>query len=69
MDPTPPRAARQPAPAGGVGRVFRYLYRFPLLLLHIVLLLPPTLLCLAPPLRAIGWPRPWMTTSWPARRC
>ena len=34
MDPTPPRAARQPAPAGGVGRVFRYLYRFPLLLLH-----------------------------------
>ena len=55
MDPTPPRAARQPAPAGGVGRVFRYLYRFPLLLLHIVLLLPPTLLCLAPPLRAIGW--------------
>ena len=55
MDPTPPRAARQPAPAGGVGRVFRYLYRTPLLLLHILLPLPLTLLCLAPPLRAIGW--------------
>ena len=53
MDPAPPRAARPAARAGGVGRALRYLYRFPLLLLHVVLLLPPTLLCLAPPLRSI----------------
>ena len=53
MDPAPPRAARQTARRGGVGRALRYLYRTPLLLLHIVLLLPPTLLCLAPPLRSI----------------
>ncbi|MBE2291871.1 MAG: 1-acyl-sn-glycerol-3-phosphate acyltransferase [Xanthomonadales bacterium] len=53
MDPAPPRAARQPARSGGVGRAFRYLCRTPLLLLHVLLPLPLTLLCLAPPLRTI----------------
>lgn len=53
MDPTPARAARPPARSGGLGRAFRYLYRVPLLLLHILLPLPLTLLCLAPPLRDI----------------
>ena len=55
MDPAPPRVARQTARTGAVGRAFRYLYRTPLLLLHILLPLPLTLLCLAPPLRSIRW--------------
>jgi 1-acyl-sn-glycerol-3-phosphate acyltransferase len=33
---------------GGLGRAFRYLYRVPLLLAHLILLLPLTLLCLVP---------------------
>ena len=55
MDPAPPRVARQTARTGAVGRAFRYLYRTPLLLLHILLPLPLTLLCLAPTLRSIRW--------------
>ncbi len=42
MDHTPPGAAR----SGGVARFFRYLYRVPLLLLHLLVPLPLTLLCL-----------------------
>lgn len=34
---------------GGVARIFRYLYRVPLLLVHIVLLLPLLLLLMMPP--------------------
>ncbi len=49
MDHAPPRAAA----AGGVARTFRYLYRIPLLLLHVLVPLPLTLLCLAPPLARI----------------
>ena len=55
MDAAAPRTARPPARSGGIGRAFRYLYRTPLLLLHILLPLPLTLLCLAPPLRSIRW--------------
>ena len=55
MDPSPPRVARQTARTGAVGRAFRYLYRTPLLLLHILLPLPLTLLCLSPPLARIRW--------------
>jgi 1-acyl-sn-glycerol-3-phosphate acyltransferase len=51
MDHTPPRTAR----SGGVVRYFRYLYRVPLLLLHLLVPLPLTLLCLAPPLSRIRW--------------
>ena len=51
MDHAPPRADR----AGPFARTFRYLYRVPLLLLHILLPLPLTLLCLTPPLARIGW--------------
>ena len=53
MDHAPTRAARRTA--GGLARTFRYLYRVPLLLLHLLLPLPLTLLCLAPPLSRIGW--------------
>ncbi|AKC86630.1 lysophospholipid acyltransferase family protein [Pseudoxanthomonas suwonensis] len=55
MDPTPPRAARHPERSGALARSFRYLYRIPLLLLHVLLPLPLTLLCLAPPLARIPW--------------
>lgn len=51
MEHAPPRADR----AGAVARTCRYLYRIPLLLLHILLPLPLTLLCLAPPLSRIHW--------------
>ncbi len=47
---TSPRPARQ----GGVARVFRYLYRVPLLLVHIVLFLPLTLLLMTPPMGRMG---------------
>lgn len=47
---TSPRPARQ----GGVARVFRYLYRVPLLLVHIVLFLPLILLLMTQPLGRIG---------------
>ncbi len=53
MDHAPTRAARRTA--GGLARTFRYLYRVPLLLLHLLLPLPVTLLCLAPPLSRIAW--------------
>ncbi|HLM53677.1 MAG TPA: lysophospholipid acyltransferase family protein, partial [Pseudoxanthomonas sp.] len=33
---------------GGLGRAFRYAYRVPLLLAHLIVLLPATLLCLVP---------------------
>ena len=51
MEHAPPRADR----AGAFARTCRYLYRIPLLLLHILLPLPLTLLCLAPPLSRIHW--------------
>lgn len=38
-----------PASRGGVARVFRYLYRVPLLLIHLLLFLPLTLLAMLPP--------------------
>ncbi len=47
---TSPRSARR----GGVARVIRYLYRVPLLLVHIVLFLPLTLLLMTPPLGRLG---------------
>lgn len=47
-----PRPARQ----GGVPRVFRYLYRVPLLLVHIVLFLPLILLLMLPPFGHMGGP-------------
>jgi len=51
MSHAPPPAAR----SGGFARACRYLYRVPLLLLHLLLPLPLTLLCLAPPLARIPW--------------
>src|SRR3990167_6705695 len=36
------------AGGSGVARVFRYLYRVPLLLVHLLVFLPVTLLCLSP---------------------
>ncbi|GAB3511654.1 1-acyl-sn-glycerol-3-phosphate acyltransferase [Pseudoxanthomonas daejeonensis] len=56
MNPTPPRAPRRSRrPAGGLARICRYLYRIPLLLLHLLLPLPLTMLCLAPPFARIAW--------------
>ena len=56
MDHAPTRAARRPARrGGGFARACRYLYRIPLLSLHVLLLLPPTLLCLSPPLGRLRW--------------
>ena len=40
---------------GGLLRACRYLYRLPLLLLHVLLPLPLTLLCLAPPFARLRW--------------
>ncbi len=42
-----------PASRGGVARVCRYLYRVPLLLVHLFVFLPLTLLCMLPPLAAV----------------
>lgn len=55
MDHASPRAARHRPRSGLLARSFRYLYRVPLLLLHVLLPLPLTLLCLAPPLVRIRW--------------
>jgi len=49
---TSARSARH----GGVARVFRYLYRVPLLLVHIVVFLPLILLLMLPPFGRIGAP-------------
>ncbi len=58
MDHASPRAARRRArPGSGVGRLLRYLYRIPLLLLHLLVPLPLTLLCQAPPLARLPWGR------------
>ncbi|WP_037060989.1 lysophospholipid acyltransferase family protein [Pseudoxanthomonas suwonensis] len=51
MDHASPRAAGD----SGLARAFRYLYRVPLLLLHLLVLLPPTLLCQIPVLARIPW--------------
>jgi 1-acyl-sn-glycerol-3-phosphate acyltransferase len=51
MDHAPRRDARS---SSGFVRTFRYLYRTPLLLLHLLLPLPLTLLCLLPPLSRIA---------------
>jgi 1-acyl-sn-glycerol-3-phosphate acyltransferase len=51
MEHAPLRARR----SGVFARACRYLYRVPLLLLHLLLPLPLTLLCLAPPLARIPW--------------
>ncbi|OEZ00736.1 MULTISPECIES: lysophospholipid acyltransferase family protein [Stenotrophomonas] len=51
---SPPSASR-----GGVARVCRYLYRVPLLLVHLLLFLPLTLIGMLPPwgrVRVGGWP-------------
>jgi 1-acyl-sn-glycerol-3-phosphate acyltransferase len=56
MDHAPPRAARRRArPGSGVARLFRYLYRVPLLLLHLLLPLPLTVLCQVTPLARLRW--------------
>ena len=56
MDPASPRAARRrPRPGSGIARLFRYLYRVPLLVLHLLLPLPLTLLCQMPPLARLQW--------------
>ncbi|KAF1686963.1 1-acyl-sn-glycerol-3-phosphate acyltransferase [Pseudoxanthomonas broegbernensis] len=55
MEHVPPRAARRPQRRGAIVRSARYLYRVPLLLLHLLVPLPLTLLCLAPPLGHIRW--------------
>ena len=56
MDHAPPRAARRRSGSGsGVARLFRYLYRVPLFLLHILVPLPLTLLCQLPPLARLRW--------------
>ena len=47
---TSPRPARQ----GRVARAFRYLYRVPLLLVHILLFLPLILLLMTPPFGRLG---------------
>ncbi|HET6397753.1 MAG TPA: lysophospholipid acyltransferase family protein [Pseudoxanthomonas sp.] len=47
--------ASQRARSGGPARSLRYLYRVPLLLLHLLLPLPLTLLCLVPVLARIPW--------------
>ncbi|GGD51161.1 lysophospholipid acyltransferase family protein [Pseudoxanthomonas indica] len=44
MSPTPIHAAGR----GGVARVFRYVYRVPMLLIHVLVLLPLTLLSMVP---------------------
>ncbi len=49
MSPPPSHVAA----AGGVARLFRYLVRLPLLLLHLAVSLPLTLLCLLSPLGRI----------------
>ena len=54
MDHAPPRAARRRS-GSGVARLFRYLYRVPLLVLHLLLPLPLTLLCQAPFLARLAW--------------
>jgi 1-acyl-sn-glycerol-3-phosphate acyltransferase len=41
------------AGSGGLARAFRYLYRVPLLLIHLLLFLPLTLLCMVPVLAGI----------------
>jgi len=56
MDHAPDRTARRRRRSGsGTARLFRYLYRAPLLLLHLLLPLPLTLLCQAPPLARLRW--------------
>ena len=49
---TSPRSARQ----GSIARAFRYLYRVPLLLVHLLVFLPLILLLMAPPFGRIGTP-------------
>ncbi|GAB2499677.1 lysophospholipid acyltransferase family protein [Pseudoxanthomonas sangjuensis] len=45
-----------PAASGGVAaRAWRYLYRVPLLLLHILVFLPPVLLCMVPLWSGLPW--------------
>jgi 1-acyl-sn-glycerol-3-phosphate acyltransferase len=52
MSPASPRAARRPVrPATGPVRLLRYLYRLPLLLAHLLLALPVTMLFVATGLR------------------
>src|SRR5690606_38104851 len=48
-------ASSRAAGDSGLARAFRYLYRVPLLLLHLLVLLPPTLLCQIPVLARIPW--------------
>ncbi len=56
MEHAPRRAARRPdRPGGGLARTCRYLYRVPLLLLHLLLPLPLVLVCLLPPLARLPW--------------
>src|SRR5690606_41610466 len=51
-----PMTSARSARHGGVARVFRYLYRVPLLLVHIVVFLPLILLLMLPPFGRIGAP-------------
>ncbi len=44
----------RPARPGSVARAFRYLYRVPLLLVHVVIFLPLILLLMAPPFGRLG---------------
>jgi len=52
-EPAPRPGRRRPRRAAGPARLLRYLYRIPLLLLHLLLPLPLTLLCQAPGLREL----------------
>lgn len=52
---TPPGARRHPRTGGGLPRTFRYLYRVPLLLVHVLVSLPLTVLCLVPVLARLPW--------------
>ena len=55
MSPPSSRVGRRrPRPAGGLARLFRYLYRLPMLLLHLLVSLPLILLCLLPGVRDWG---------------
>src|SRR5690606_34654946 len=51
-----PKTSARPARQGARAPVFRYLYRVPLLLVHIVVFLPLILLLMLPPFGRIGAP-------------
>ncbi len=52
---TPAAERRRPRTGGGLPRICRYLYRIPLLLVHVLVSLPLTVLCLVPMLARLPW--------------